>query len=281
MLKESNRNKRSHNDDEFIENINFLHRIKVLEEECESMIRFISNMRDEQKKRTLKEELVDRYSKLSVDIDKLEDSYGSKDEDDKLIVKTYGEIIKVHQELSCLTLPATPVSLMYTEFANGGYLEKNKTVNLLILLTIGFFIAFLVLNIIVHDIQNAKTTIISAPEWLNMLLIFSSSGLGAGFFTLITVKKYLVNRTFSPRYNTTYLIRFITGVTAGTILAMICPEMKIANGQEIGTGIIAIVGGFSADVVVIILKRIAEILKTALTGESEKEIKIEKAVQSN
>ena len=276
MARLSNRIKKSHDDDELFENVNFLQRIKVLEEECESMIRFISNMRDEQKKKTLKDDLIDRYSKLSLDIDQLEDTYRTKNEDNKLIVKTYGEIIKVHQELSCLTLPATPVSLMYTEFTHGGYLEKNKTVNLLILLTIIFFIAFLILNILIQDFIYAD----NKSEWLNTLLVFSASGLGAGFYTLITVKKYLVNRTFSPRYNTTYLIRFITGVTAGTILAMICPDLKI-NGQNIGTGIVAIVGGFSADVVVIILKRIADILQTTLTGEAEKDSKNEKVVQSN
>ena len=102
-----------------------------------------------------------------------------------------------------------------------------------------------------------------------MCLIFSASGLGAGFYTLITVRKYLINRTYDPRYNPTYFIRFIIGITAGTILALVFRDDLISNKNldfNYSVEMLALVGGFAADAVTIILKRTSEILITAFKG---------------
>lgn len=248
-----------------VTDVDYMTRIKSLESECMMMIKYISNLKSKDKDLDeLDNGLLDAFSELSINIEKLEKSRKSGKDDTEMVLKTYKNALKTHNRLSKLTLPATPVSIKYTEFTHGALLETNKTVNLLIFLTIFFFLAFLVINVFVDD---------SGPydKYYNTMIIFSASGLGSGFYTLITVRKYLIDRTYSPRYNPTYIIRFIIGITAGTILAlMIEPDsITFANDQKIGIGIIAIVGGFSADVVAIILKRIADVLKITLTGTND------------
>jgi hypothetical protein len=159
----------------------------------------------------------------------------------------------VFNKLSILSKPANSVSIKYTEFTSGFLLKNNPVVNYLIFFTVIFLVIYIVLNIIDNIADSIK----------NPLLIITASGLGAGFYTLITVRKYLIDRSYNPRYNPTYLIRFFLGITAGSILAFMFPDKFKA---EYSTQVLAVVGGFSADAVGIILTRVSEILIAAFQG---------------
>jgi hypothetical protein len=159
----------------------------------------------------------------------------------------------VYNKLSVLCKPANAVSIKYTEFSSGFLLKNNPVVNWLIFLTFSFLVIYIVLNIVGNMQENVK----------NSLLIITASALGAGFYTLITVRTYLIDRSYNPRYNPTYLIRFFLGITAGCILAFMLPDL-FENKYSIQ--VLAVVGGFSADAVGIILTRISEILIAAFQG---------------
>ena len=249
--------------------IDYLERIKELEYECELMLKYVANKRSVKKNCITQEDIIERYSKLSIAINNLERTK-LLDRDETLIQETYSEVIKIHNELSCYTLPATPVTIKYTEFSKGGFLDRNRTVNLLIGFTIFFFLAFLFMNIAnqKHSFNFIGIDKEISEQVSNLLLIVTASALGSGFYTLITVRRYLVNRTYSPRYNPTYIIRFILGITSGTILALLFEDDL--ESFEYSVEILAIVGGFGADAVAITLNRISEVLKTALTGSVEK-----------
>lgn len=48
----------------------------------------------------------------------------------------------------------------------------------------------------------------------NLLVLLNAlcgAGLGAGFYTLLKTQPYLANRSFDPKYNASYVNRFITG----------------------------------------------------------------------
>lgn len=115
---------------------------------------------------------------------------------------------------------------------------------------------------------------------LLVINILFAAGLGAGFYSLTTSRRYILNRTFDPSYNQIYYIRFVLGLTAGTILGYfggtglfaknITENSQLVSGISIG--VLSIVGGYSADAVAKILQRIAETLVTLVQGSNQNEI---------
>ena len=235
------------------------------------MIKYISNKLDENKKNIRDNDLIERYSKLAVVIDHI-NAKGEQNVNSIELEKICSSIIRVHNELSCEILPATPVSIKYTEFSERGFLKKNKTINWIIRLTIIALVLVVILNFLstitpFFIFRGNKFEISVSQQICNLFIIISGSALGSGFYTLTTVRKYLVNRTYSPRYNPTYIIRFILGITSGTILVFIVEDDP--QNFQYSIALWAIIGGFAADIVAIILTGIAESLKRALTNPNK------------
>jgi hypothetical protein len=112
------------------------------------------------------------------------------------------------------------------------------------------------------------------------------AGLGASFYVLTKAQPYLQNRSYDPKYNNTYICRFVIGVVAGVILARI--GNVIITGDKSGTmvsnlgpGVIAIIGGYSAEAVQLILQRLADIITTMVRGDSSAEAKARLSAQHN
>jgi hypothetical protein len=109
--------------------------------------------------------------------------------------------------------------------------------------------------------------------WLPTLNAFCGAGLGASFYVLLNTQAYLVNRSFDPKYNAVYAARFITGVIAGVILATaLGPVLQkqleaTATKYPLTPGILAILGGYAAEVVQEILQRLVEVLLTLVRGD--------------
>lgn len=117
-----------------------------------------------------------------------------------------------------------------------------------------------------------KTVFDSSGTELLVVFIFllSAAGLGASFSALFRVNKYIAQGTFDPTYETSYWIRFLVGLISGLILTQIFSfdYMEDALGQEGGMQdqsarnaakvTLALLGGFSADLVFNILNRMVE-----------------------
>lgn len=225
--------------------------IREMERESVLMARYVSSIGKELPKDLLKD-----LAALSVFISDAEAK--SREQREKEITDaTWQEKLAlahtVHNKLNVLSKPANAVSIKYTEFTSGFRLKNNPVVNTLILLTFCFLIIYIILNIMKIANEDVK----------NSLLIITASALGAGFYTLITVRTFLIERTYNPRYNPTYLIRFFIGITAGCILAFMLPEFF---DSQYSLQVLAVVGGFSADAVGIMLTRISEVLIAAFQG---------------
>lgn len=102
--------------------------------------------------------------------------------------------------------------------------------------------------------------------------------MGASFYNLLTLQPYLHDRSFDPKYNNAYVVRMVTGVVSGVILAIVWGFKPAANGggqQGFDTlrafttpAIIAILGGFSAEAVEQILQRVVEVMVTLVRGDN-------------
>jgi hypothetical protein len=126
-----------------------------------------------------------------------------------------------------------------------------------------------------------------SPRWRDMLFqqlrILFAAILGAAFYTLYTAHMYVVNRTFDRAYSTHYVVRFVLGIVAGTVLANFGEYLLVG---EVGSGtekpavvlaqtVFALIGGYSADAVNAIFTRFAETLTTMVRGDSRREVKAE------
>jgi hypothetical protein len=103
------------------------------------------------------------------------------------------------------------------------------------------------------------------------------SALGASFYVLTKAQPYLQNRSYDPKYNNTYICRFVIGMVSGVILAQISNALVSKDNDELitklGPGVIAIIGGYSAEAVQLILQRLADIITATVRGDSSGETK--------
>lgn len=116
---------------------------------------------------------------------------------------------------------------------------------------------------------------------LNALM---GAGLGASFYVLIKTQPYLLNRSFDPKYNAAYISRFITGVIGGVILAVaIRPALGKSLGSGPGTmltpGVLAILGGYSAEAVESVLQRLVEVLLAIIRGDGSADARTKAAAE--
>jgi hypothetical protein len=93
--------------------------------------------------------------------------------------------------------------------------------------------------------------------------------LGAAFNGLLTAYNYLRDRSFDPHYVAVYVIRFVVGLLAGVVLANLGSELFQGNDTlaKLGPGIIALLGGYSAEAVRQVVDRLVEVLATIVKGK--------------
>ncbi len=101
---------------------------------------------------------------------------------------------------------------------------------------------------------------------------FFGAVLGASFYVLVKTQPFLANRSYDPKYNASYISRFFTGIIGGLILAIafgpfISAKLGAALNQSLSPGVLALLGGFSARAVELVLQRLVEVLMAAVRGD--------------
>lgn len=114
------------------------------------------------------------------------------------------------------------------------------------------------------------------------LNIASGATLGAAFYVLLRTQPYLLNRSYDPKYNSAYLCRFVTGLTAGVILASGVSGWLYGHdlSDQLTPGVLAILGGYSAEAVEQILQRLVEILLAVVRGDGSLEAQAKAATEN-
>jgi hypothetical protein len=168
-----------------------------------------------------------------------------------LASQSLSSLLALHSALTKAVAPATPGSLKATAPAPGwfGFLRRPPVIGWMVFAAVvcafGFVIAI-------------------SQKWPTVSWV-SGAGLGAAFYGLFTAHDYVKQRTFDPRYNSVYMIRFVLGVIAGIILANL-PIFDKDPNLKLGQGVIALLGGFSAEAVNQVLQRLVDILVATVKG---------------
>jgi hypothetical protein len=209
-------------------------------------------------------------------------------------------LAKVHTYLTGIVAPATAATILFTKpTVNFPFTRSITTIpvmrNMMIgaLISLLVFVIFLLLSSIPDD-----TFKWIFPEWVqgiirfgkyfgrsvtDIILSLSASTLGAYLYSLKTANRYFMNGTFDRKYVTYYNNRIIIGMISGFILAnliKISPcsipvlnsnstpnphDIKVFN--DISFVLLAVLGGYAAEVVMVLLNRIMAMIYSLLTGE--------------
>jgi hypothetical protein len=118
---------------------------------------------------------------------------------------------------------------------------------------------------------------VSDTFWTSLNAFFGAV-LGASFYVLVKTQPYLANRSYDPKFNASYISRFFTGIIGGLILSIafgpfLSGKLGTELGQSLSPGVLALLGGFSAEAVEVILQRLVEILLTAVRGDASDDAK--------
>jgi hypothetical protein len=193
-------------------------------------------------------------------------------------------LVKAHEALTRAIEPAKPstVLLLDQEKKHKARLSFLGPVSLIRQLMIAGLISLIMFIglVLFPEVDSAGGNILKSDGWallLNLLFYISAAGLGASFSALYKANSYITNGTFDPTYQASYWIRFFLGLISGLILAVLISEEAFAaanaEGKFLEDGIVrpllAILGGFSADLTYTVLNRLVETFESLFRGSTK------------
>ncbi len=193
-------------------------------------------------------------------------------------------LVDVHNALAKIVEPAKPrtILLLDMEQRTTGFWKFLGAVSLvrqMIVVAAFCLVLFIVIGLSGDVNQNAASILEGKGLSLlfNLLFYLSAAGLGASFAGLYKANAYITEGTFDTTYHASYWIRFLLGLIAGLIMAvMISGETVEATANAKGLlehgiirSLLAMLGGFSADLVFTILSRFVETLESLFRGSSK------------
>ena len=151
-------------------------------------------------------------------------------------------ITRAHDQSAKLVAPATPRALlvMGDEHESSSRLSWAGSVGLVrrmmgaAVISVLVFVALSITSYTSFDPHHALAS--TGGTWgllADEVFWMAAAGIGASFALLRQVNDFIVARTYDPKYEPTYWIKFLLGVMAGFILAAILPAtMGLANEQR-------------------------------------------------
>ncbi|WP_155918438.1 hypothetical protein [Marmoricola sp. URHB0036] len=220
---------------------------------------------------------------------------------DKPSTKRMNEIAEAHQHLSRLVAPAVPMTILLLWENTYQVKPEDEDVDAesrhrhtprrlvqsfswlgnvrLARMMLGLALALLPVFI---ALALYKGSSLAKPEDLvtggfvskaaSAAYLIVASALGAAFAALFKVRKYVEHLNYDPQYESSYWVRFVLGLVAGLLLSVLLvtllPDQKEADAFRITLPILALVGGFSSDLVYRILKRLIDSIETLIEGSA-------------
>jgi hypothetical protein len=186
-------------------------------------------------------------------------------------------LITVHERLARIVEPAKPrtILLMEEESLKPGlfkFLGAVPFIRRMMIAAIVSLVLFIAISLSSH-INNEPDTwnLFMSEGWpllLKEMFLLCAAGLGASFTALFRANRYIVEGTFDPKYESSYWIRFILGIISGMLLATLIP-IEESMKADFGKPLLAMLGGFSADLVYRIISRLIETLESLFRGDTK------------
>ena len=180
------------------------------------------------------------------------------------------DLARLHGTLVDIVAPATPKSIHDTTPENrihSRFIKKLRYLSISLLVAYIIFGIIILFGFIPDDIKRG----------VEPLYILIAAGLGASFYALYTANRYVTARTFDSFYITFYWARLALGMISGYILSLIIAPGGINTEpsiiQEITPSLVALLGGYSAEAVNQILRRLVDMLITLVKGDAQAIIK--------
>lgn len=194
------------------------------------------------------------------------------------------EVLKLHKELSKKIAPARPktVWLLYKESQKAKWLNFLGPVDLirrLMLAALVSLVLFIALSLSSEiNIENIGNGIYDQHGFILFIVLsfyLASASLGASFSNLFQANQYIIDNTFDPKYESAYWIRYVLGIIAGILLAVVIPMPEVVEGDTTASAhfavvtrpVLAMLGGFSAALVYRILNRLVFAVESIFIGQ--------------
>lgn len=189
-------------------------------------------------------------------------------------------LTRAHDQLAKLVAPATPRALMLM----GDEHVRNRLpmlgpVGLVRRMMIAAVVSMVVfIGVTLTKVSGDNSITISTGSGLGLLTVellwLSAAAMGASFAMLMQMSTYVVQRSYDPKYEASYWIKFFLGVMAGFIMVSLVPveEAGTGTGTSLLKPTIALLGGFSASAVYRILTRLVETIESFFRGDPKEEI---------
>lgn len=144
-------------------------------------------------------------------------------------------------------------------------------------------------DINVNTIQLSMLQGYGIDQFYRLVFLMSCASVGASFYALFKMNSYLSNRDFNVTLSHTYWARYVLGIVAGLLLSelfvgFVEPSAVSADDStplsSVGyllKPVLAILGGFSADLVYRILNRLVKAVESLFKGDVEETIAQKKA----
>ncbi len=191
-------------------------------------------------------------------------------------------LLDTHELLARLIEPATPqtVLLIDREQENNsplkflGEIALIRQLMIAAILSLIVFVSLMATNYI--DSTKLAEDVLAAEgsdQLARLFFYISAAGLGASFAALYQANSYISKGTYDSSYQSSYWIRFSLGIIAGLLLSILISEKSVEGGNMLSPGIIrpllAILGGFSADLLYTFLNRMEDTFKSLFESSNQ------------
>lgn len=201
------------------------------------------------------------------------------------------KLVELHLEMTQVVAPATPRSILLMaqeENSRWRFLGSVPLVRQMMLLALGSLAGFILVglspDVTVDQVNVSILNQSGLPLFLNEAFLLCAAALGASFANLFEANRYCTRGTYDPKFNSSYWVRYVLGVIAGLILSELLSSEIVMGGAQPGADAansavanlastpmlkptLAMLGGFSSDLVVRILNRLISSIETMLSGD--------------
>lgn len=201
-------------------------------------------------------------------------------------------LLRAHGELSRRVRPFTPdlLTMLETEETGSriarlfGPIRIARRFMGMVVLSILVFLAVSFSHYLKDPRYGNIFTSSGWPLFVNELFFLSAAAVGASFSGLLQMNKELAAGSFAPAAQASYWVRFVLGLVAGLLLATVLRLGAVApehGGTQIHfqAAALALMGGFSSNLVQRIAQRLIDALEALVRGGAEGELAAREASQ--